>query len=232
MKKYRKNSVEVDAVQWFKGVDVPGANIIVLDKETFGDEKCKGCGKPLSEHAELEAPEENDIIHPGDYIVKFPSGFFVSFSQEDFKKKFKPIESPAIKQQPAPKQSGYPTIHDEVAEDIRLRKELGKQKYGTELQPFNGRNPLIDAYQEVLDLSVYLRQMITEMQSLKNVEDIVRWFLKNMGYDGLYNEIGVCACLVNDLAPCGEIQGTCQPGYLDDCHCGEHDWHIVGKRDE
>jgi len=39
---------------------------------------------------------------------------------------------------------------------------MGKERYGTRLQPFNGRDPFIDAYQEVLDLAVYLRQAIYE----------------------------------------------------------------------
>ena len=140
-------------------------------------------------------------------------------------------DDPATVIQPEPNGRGE-AIHDQLIRDIQSRKALGTQKYGQPLKAFNGRKAIVDAYQESLDLSVYLRQMITEMQSLKTVEDIVRWFLKNMGYDGLYNEFGACACLVNDIAPCGEIQGTCQPGYLDDCHCGEHDWHITPIKKE
>lgn len=40
-------------------------------------------------------------------------------------------------------------------------------KYGTPLQANNGRNPLIDAYQEALDLCVYLRQEIEERSLLQ-----------------------------------------------------------------
>ena len=39
---------------------------------------------------------------------------------------------------------------------------MGIEKYGTVLQPNNGRNALVDAYQEALDLAVYLRQRIEE----------------------------------------------------------------------
>jgi 8-oxo-dGTP pyrophosphatase MutT (NUDIX family) len=42
------------------------------------------------------------------------------------------------------------------------RNEMGKAKYGTPLQPFNNRKPLIDVYQELLDAAVYLRQDIWE----------------------------------------------------------------------
>jgi len=53
-------------------------------------------------------------------------------------------------------------IHDLVREDLRRRKEYGTRKYGTPLQAFNGRNPLLDAYEEVLDLAVYLKQRLVE----------------------------------------------------------------------
>lgn len=49
-----------------------------------------------------------------------------------------------------------------VLKDMEERRLLGIDKYGTPLQPFNGRDPLIDAYQECLDLCVYLRQAIEE----------------------------------------------------------------------
>jgi len=51
---------------------------------------------------------------------------------------------------------------DLVMEDMRQRDEMGREKYGTRLQPNNGRDPLVDAYQEALDLCVYLRQAIYE----------------------------------------------------------------------
>ena len=49
-----------------------------------------------------------------------------------------------------------------VLDDMTERDQIGREKYGTPLQCHNGRNPLIDAYQEVLDLTVYLRQKIEE----------------------------------------------------------------------
>jgi hypothetical protein len=44
----------------------------------------------------------------------------------------------------------------EVAQDIRRRAlELGKTEYGTFLYPDNGRDSLVDAYQELLDAVAY-----------------------------------------------------------------------------
>lgn len=53
-------------------------------------------------------------------------------------------------------------MHDLVAQDLQSRSNFGLNKYGTNLRAFNGRDPLKDAYEEVLDLAVYLRQVMYE----------------------------------------------------------------------
>ena len=53
----------------------------------------------------------------------------------------------------------------EVLDDMKQRHEFGLKKYGTPLQPFNGRDPLVDAYQEMLDACVYLRQWMQESKA-------------------------------------------------------------------
>lgn len=67
-----------------------------------------------------------------------------------------------IDPQPAPIPNGSTPVWDLVIADMSERKEFGGRKYGTYLQPFNGRDALVDAYQEALDLCVYLRQEIEE----------------------------------------------------------------------
>ena len=67
----------------------------------------------------------------------------------------------ATKEQVQPKGNGV-DVGKLVQADIEARCELGKQKYGERLQPFNGRDALLDAYQEALDLCQYLRQAIEE----------------------------------------------------------------------
>lgn len=49
-----------------------------------------------------------------------------------------------------------------VIADMHARRLLGYERYGTPLQPHNGRDALWDAYEEALDLAVYLRQVIAE----------------------------------------------------------------------
>lgn len=65
-------------------------------------------------------------------------------------------------EQQLPTPNGGVHIHDLVAEDHQGRKALGTERYGTPLQADNGRDALRDAYEESLDLSVYLRQAIEE----------------------------------------------------------------------
>ena len=45
-----------------------------------------------------------------------------------------------------------------LLQDMKDRDEWGRSKYGVPLQPFNGRDALIDLYQEFLDATVYTKQ--------------------------------------------------------------------------
>jgi hypothetical protein len=64
--------------------------------------------------------------------------------------------------QVAPTPNDKQPIQDMVVEDIVERKEHGIRKYGTPVQADNGRSMLQDAYEETLDLAVYLRGAIEE----------------------------------------------------------------------
>lgn len=72
------------------------------------------------------------------------------------------LDRTAITDQPPPKPNDKPAVWDLVMADMRERDQTGRQRYGTPLQPHNGRDALVDAYQEALDLAVYLRQAIAE----------------------------------------------------------------------
>ena len=83
-------------------------------------------------------------------------------------------------EQPLPIHNDNPFIVDLVQEDIRtkygngtfdaaeviadlgVRKELGISRYGRALQAHNGRDAFRDAYEEAMDLCVYLRQLVEE----------------------------------------------------------------------
>lgn len=64
--------------------------------------------------------------------------------------------------QPSPTANTLPAVWDLVIRDMLDRDLTGLDRYGVRLQPYNGRDPLIDAYQELLDAAVYIRQAIYE----------------------------------------------------------------------
>jgi hypothetical protein len=64
--------------------------------------------------------------------------------------------------QPDPIQNNTKPVWELVIEDMKCRDDFGRAKYGTPLQINNGRDFLTDAYQEALDLCVYLRGAIEE----------------------------------------------------------------------
>ena len=49
-----------------------------------------------------------------------------------------------------------------VQADLAARIERGQEQYGEPLTSLNGRDPLRDAYEEALDLCLYLRQVLAE----------------------------------------------------------------------
>ncbi|MGL5309442.1 MAG: hypothetical protein ACRDAL_02445 [Plesiomonas shigelloides] len=79
-------------------------------------------------------------------------------SEEEFA-----AEHAATAIQASPSGSGNPILGMVLA-DLTNRALEGKDKYGEPLKANNGRKPLWDAYQEALDLCMYLRQMIEEQK--------------------------------------------------------------------
>lgn len=84
-----------------------------------------------------------------------------------------------IQDQPPPIANDGPSMHDLVIEnlqemgerphivklvvdDMKARKLIGLARYGTMLQANNGRDAIIDAYQEAMDLCCYTQQAIAE----------------------------------------------------------------------
>ena len=66
------------------------------------------------------------------------------------------------------------------------------------------------------------------------VKEIVKAYLEENGYDGLY-ATGDCACKIDDLMPCYESLDNCMAGYLKKpCHLGKY-WNceydfIIGEK--
>jgi hypothetical protein len=68
----------------------------------------------------------------------------------------------STKKQRKPQNKTDIDIVDLVKNDLDSRAIEGEKRYGVRLRAFNGRNALIDAYQEALDLAMYLRQELEE----------------------------------------------------------------------
>jgi hypothetical protein len=67
--------------------------------------------------------------------------------------------------QALPRIHDAPFVQDAVIADIEARRQVGIRRYGTALQPHNGRDALLDAYEEALDLAMYLKQALMERDS-------------------------------------------------------------------
>jgi hypothetical protein len=63
--------------------------------------------------------------------------------------------------QPAPRPGGVP-VQAVLIEALKQRMEFGLKKYGTPLETHNGRQPLIDMWEEMLDMVSYWTQFILE----------------------------------------------------------------------
>lgn len=65
-------------------------------------------------------------------------------------------------EQPMPTPNGAESIQAMVRHDLNVRERVGIQRYGTSLQPDNGRDALRDLYEELLDAACYAKQLMVE----------------------------------------------------------------------
>lgn len=70
--------------------------------------------------------------------------------------------------QPLPVSNDLPAIQDLVIADIEDRKRVGLERYGSLLKAHNGRDALQDAFEEAIDLAMYLKQLIYERDNPKD----------------------------------------------------------------
>jgi hypothetical protein len=82
--------------------------------------------------------------------------------------KFGENQGHADSTQPQPtRQDVSESVTNAVIADMEERRRHGIKKYNTELLTFNGRDALTDAYQESLDTTMYLKQMLMERDAKK-----------------------------------------------------------------
>lgn len=68
--------------------------------------------------------------------------------------------------QPLPTPNDEPDVQSQLIGEIEGRRALGIQRYGTALQPFNGRDSLRDLLDELLDGATYALQVRIERDAL------------------------------------------------------------------
>ena len=105
----------------------------------------------------------------GDYCDLIICGNPVSYSdgnqycsKHTFFEKPTATLSPNSPQPPPCPVPASPAVWDLVIADMKERDRIGTAKYGQHLTAGDGRDSLIDAYQEILDAAVYLRKEIEE----------------------------------------------------------------------
>jgi len=87
----------------------------------------------------------------------------------------------ASKPEPMPAK-GNQAVLPELIQDLQDRAEVGIAKYGTPLETNNGRDALMDCYQEMLDGAMYMKQFMMERGStFKEFERSVRKWANDRG---------------------------------------------------
>lgn len=69
--------------------------------------------------------------------------------------------------QALPVRNSHQYIQEMVIEDIKERLTVGISRYGTGLQPFNGRDSGRDFYEEILDAVMYAKQVQIETETMR-----------------------------------------------------------------
>ena len=93
------------------------------------------------------------------------------------------------------------TVDKHLRKHLKARAKFGSNKYGKELLPFNGRNPLRDKREELLDALVYNEQDIMERERLaREIEDAYNFLYNFRQADEIEN-----ASLDRAIASLGEI---------------------------
>lgn len=100
---------------------------------------------------------------------------------------------PGDQQHPTVNQNPY--IQELVLEDLKERMAEGVSRYGTLLQGHNDRDMLQDAYDEAMDLCIYLRGAIWERDNpVRIIPEGWKFPLASDGCCGDEGTIECCQC--------------------------------------
>lgn len=119
--KYKKKPALIDATQWFRNGDHPQDRSVPIKRNGGSDGRsegkvvryfqstnipgsrfCSECGNVMQHHGMIHpdvAVNEDEIVHPGDYIVTNRKGKYFAQRSEQFEAMYEPYEVAAT---PAP----------------------------------------------------------------------------------------------------------------------------------
>lgn len=137
MPKYRRKPAVVEAIQWFRNgdhpfddstpVDTAGPSTTLTEGKVVkffrrlhvpGDRICSECGNVMHKHGLIMGlNEEEEIVHPGDYILTHTQGYFYRRAAKDFEALFEPYEVGEEKAPPEDWKAQVQAIVDERWEE-------------------------------------------------------------------------------------------------------------------
>ncbi len=130
--------------------------------------------------------------------------------------------------QPAPKPGGYP-VQAVLIEAIRQRMEFGLKKYGRPLETDNGRDPLLDMWEEMMDMISYFTQYVLEQGTkLPGLEKFTKGAPPETWAKGILTvpEASMILSIPRICEICRHephVPGGCRadaPGGMTNCQCG------------
>jgi len=89
--------------------------------------------------------------------------------------------------------------HNTIIDDLQYRSRIGLERYGTTLKTNNGRDALIDVYEELLDAYVYAVQY--SMESEPDVDDDINMLITN-----IQDTITDCVAAINERRTTGILE--------------------------
>lgn len=104
-----------------------------------------------------------------------------------------------------------PAVTAAVVRDMEERDATGRAKYGTALHTANGRNALVDAYQELLDAAVYLKQRAEELRSEHVNKALNEWPVVSSAYVKTLRLLVALRPVLPDPAPPAEAREAGSP---------------------
>ena len=124
-------------------------------REFLTIKKCPRCGKS-------HFVGSNPIDNPVDEYDRF--AMCPDTRQPIILKSKKGMADNSAKSQLVVKKGNGVDVTKAVQRDLEARARGGSKKYGTRLKPDNGRDHLVDCYQEILDAACYLKAQIERLR--------------------------------------------------------------------